>query len=308
MHKVKLFSFILVTFGILLLLLTHNSFGRKLYKAADNLNTQKAYSSSDSLNEGRQIYDTFCADCHGVNGNGQGQYADLMKIKPTDFRSGKYEFKSTPFGTLPTVNDIVSTLELGVRTTAMIPQWQLNTGQMREVAEYILSFAPKGQVVGKPIFIPPAPQALNSIIDKGRNLFDTYCSGCHGKDAKGDGPSADKLVNYKGKPIRPANLTVEPLKRANTPDWMYKVISNGIEGTPMPAFFGTVSPDNIWAIADYINSLPKEKLSNRNIGGMMGGMMMGGMMDRNLVGEENIGARIDMAAAHAWMMRRRMNR
>ena len=295
MYRVKLFSFIFILSFILLLLLAFSSSRAKQIKNDTPL--------SDTLSAGKQIFDSYCAACHGYKGNGDGEYANEMQTKPTDFTSGMYKFKSTPFGTLPTIDDIVSTLQSGVRTTAMIPQRQLDLEQMKEVAEYILSFAPKDEITGKPVVIPPEPEITHSFIGTGKKLFDTYCSGCHGKDAKGDGPSADKLVNYKGKPIKPANLTVRPLKRANTPDWMYKIINNGIEGTPMPAYFGTVNSKDIWAIVDYLNSLKIENLTNRRTGGMMGGMM-----GHNLVGEEYIGMRIDMAAARAWMMGSMMNR
>ena len=256
-----------------------------------------------NLSTGKQIYDNYCSACHGVNGNGEGQYADEMKTKPTDFTSGMYKFKSTPYGTLPTKEDIVSTLELGVRTTAMIPQLQLSTNQMNEVAEYILSFAPKGEMSGSPITIPPKPELTKSLIKKGEKIYSINCVSCHGSDLKGDGPNAGKLQNYKGQSVRPANLTLIPLKRGNTPEWKYKIINNGIEGTPMVAYSGVIKPGDIWALIYYIDSVKKEERPS-NGKGMMGGGMMGGMMGHRLVGEEYIGMRIDMAAGHAWMMER----
>lgn len=306
MYSSKLFLSVFISL-IIILLISYVSLGNGSNSTDRKLILKKNYPTfNDSLFAGRKIYDEYCAACHGVNGNGKGIDADQMKTKPTDFTSGMYKFKSTPFGTLPTVEDIIRTLKLGVRTTAMIPQWQLNYEQMKEVAEYILSFAPKEEITGKPIVIPSKPEITESFIKKGKKLFDANCASCHGKDAKGDGPSAGTLVNYKGEHIRPANLTQRPLKRANTSDWTYKIINNGIEGTPMPPYFDVIQPKDIWAVVDYLDSIEKVNLAGRNNGGMMGGMM--GMMGRGLVGEENIGARIDMAAAHAWMMRRMMRR
>jgi cytochrome c oxidase cbb3-type subunit 2 len=305
--KVLISIFILIGFSLLLsafIINNEKAFSEAPYLASKTRST----SIPDSLNAGKQIYDNYCVACHGANGNGEGHYANDMETKPTDFTSGMYKFKSTPYGTLPTDEDIVSTLKLGVRTTAMIPQWQLNNEQMGEVAEYVLSFAPKGEKIGKPITIPPQPGLTKTLINKGKKLFDLNCVNCHGKDLKGDGPNAQKLVNYKGKPIRPANLTEIPLKRGNTPDWKYKIINNGIEGTPMISYFGVLKPQDIWAVVYYIDSIKKEELpSNGN--GMMGGGMMGrGMMGKRLVGEEYIGMRIDMAAGHSWMMGRMMGR
>ncbi len=293
----KLYFSILISAIIFLLLSTNNSLGKKTSAEVNS-------SLPDSLLAGKRIYDEYCIACHGVNGKGDGIDANQMKTLPTDFTSGMYKFKSTPFGTLPTVEDIVTTLKSGIRTTAMIPQRQLDNEEMRQVAVYVLAFAPEEEKIGTPIVLPTRPEFNSTLIGEGKKVFDSNCASCHGKNAKGDGPSADKLLNYKGKPIQPANLAEVPLKRANTPDWIYRIINNGIEGTPMPPYFGAIKPKYIWAIVCYIDSIKKEKLTSRNNGGMMG-MMGSGMMGHRLVGEENIGARIDMAAAHAWMMKDR---
>ena len=308
--KVRISFFIVIGVSLLLSAYTVINKNAPINQARQLISNNSSTTFSDSLYAGKQIYDSYCATCHGVNGKGSGQYANEMKTKPTDFTSGMYKFKSTPYGTLPTDEDIVSTLKLGVRTTAMIPQLQLSNEQMNEVAEYILSFAPKTEKIGTPITIPPQPTITNALINKGSKLFDVNCVSCHGKDLKGDGPNSQKLVNYKGKTIHPANLTEIPLKRGNSPKWKYKIINNGIEGTPMISYFGVLKPKDIWAVVYYLDSVKKEKLPSNGSGmmmggGMMGKGMMGGMMRHRLVGEENIGARIDMAAAHAWMMRRR---
>ncbi|MFZ0453035.1 MAG: c-type cytochrome [Ignavibacteriaceae bacterium] len=309
MHGYKI---VISSFAVIIILLIFTVFNRSKFSVntVKQMNLISSDSPSGSIPAGKEIYDDYCSACHGIHGKGDGPAADEMKTKPTDFTSGMYEFKSTPYGTLPTKEDIVSTLKLGVRTTAMIPQLQLNEKQMYEVAGYVLSFAPKGQIIGKPINVPPKPELNTSLINRGKKLFDINCVSCHGKDLKGDGPSSQKLVTYKGKSISPANLTVIPLKRGNSPGWLYKIINNGIEGTPMISYYGIIKPEEIWDVVYYIDSIPKENLADRNNGRMMGGMngMMGGMMSRGLVGEESIGMRIDMAAARAWMMEGRMNK
>ena len=309
MHRYKIITSSLAAIIIILMFTAFNG-SKSSIKTVKQIDLIRSDSPSGSMSAGKELYDDYCATCHGINGKGDGPSAAEMKTKPTDFTSGMYEFKSTPYGTLPTKEDIVSTLKLGVRTTAMIPQLQLNEEQMYEVAVYVLSFAPKSQITGKPIKIPPEPELTAKNISNGEKLFDVNCVSCHGKDLKGDGPNSQKLVNYKGKPILPANLTVIPLKRGNSPEWIYKIISTGIESTPMISYYGIIKPEEIWDVVHYIDSIPKENLAKRNRSGMMGGMngMMGGMMGRGLVGEEYIGMRIDMAAAHAWMMRGRMNR
>ncbi len=275
---------------------------------------------------GKEVYNAYCANCHGVSGDGKGPDAYMMKVKPRDFTSGIYEFKSTPVGTLPTDGDIIRTLELGVRTTAMLPQLQLSQRELLAVTKYLEGFSPrfKEEKRGKVIAIPPAPQRTPVMIREGRANFVKVCATCHGTDAEGNGPSAKSLVDYNNRPIRPENLTLRPLKRANKPREIYITIAAGLDGTPMPSFLTALKPRQIWSIVYYLGTIVRGNLASENGGeatgggmmggssGMMGGGMMGGggmrsggMMGHQFVGEEAIGARIDMAAARAWMMRRK---
>lgn len=180
--------------------------------------------SNESL--GKDVYDTYCVACHGEKGVGNGPDAYMMKIKPTDFRDGVYEFKSTVGASLPTKNDIVRTLELGVRTTAMLPQLQLNYREMEAVAGYVMHFSSKfrKEKPGGLVPIPLAPKETASMLRDGKKLFESSCSTCHGTNGEGNGPIANTLKDYRGGPIRPANLTERPLMRSNTPREMYRTI------------------------------------------------------------------------------------
>ncbi len=275
---------------------------------------EKSKMLSLKTDEGKKIYERYCIACHGADGKGDGAEAYQLETKPTDFTSGNIKFKSTPYGTLPSEEDIVSTLKSGVRTTAMLPQLQLSDEQMHEAAAYIISLMPKDQKAGKPVEISKASPVNNKLLEKGKKLFQTNCVSCHGTDAKGDGPLSKTLMDYRQKPIHPADLTLRPLKRANTPERMYRIISTGIEGTPMPPFLQVLKSKERWAVVDYVESLKSGYVSSNN-NGMMGGMMnnmmcgmMKGMMKHRFVGEEFKGMRIDMAAARAWMMGGMMGR
>lgn len=286
--------------------------GNAAIRDAAYVNAKQDGGSSYAL--GKKVYDTYCVACHGENGDGNGRDAHLMKIKPTDFRDGVYEFKSTAGASLPTKGDIVRTLELGVRTTAMLPQLQLSHSEMEAVAGYIMDFSKKFKTEkpGKVVQIPPAPEKTTAMVKAGKTIFDQACAVCHGTNGEGDGPIAATLKDYKGRPIRPANLTQRPLMRSNTPRAMYRTIVTGLNGTPMPSFEESYKPKQVWSLVYYLESIVKVNLAKTSSGnGMMGGRgMMGGksmmgnkeMMGLKLVGEEAIGAKIDMAAYRAWMM------
>lgn len=271
-----------------------------------NKYVEKIKTTDLKIRQGEKIYERYCIACHGTGGKGDGPEAYQLETKPTDFTSGNIKFKSTPYGTLPVENDIVSILKSGVRTTAMLPQLQLNDEQMHDIAAYIMSLMPKDQKTGKPIDISKAPSLNTRLLEKGKKLFQTNCISCHGTDAKGNGPLSKTLMDYKQHPVHPADLTLRPLKRANTPERMYRIISTGIEGTPMPPFLQVLKSKERWAVVDYVESLKSGYVSSNN-NEMMGGMMKG-MMKHRFVGEEFKGMRIDMAAARAWMMGNMMGR
>ncbi|MGI4942689.1 MAG: CopD family protein [Janthinobacterium lividum] len=85
----------------------------------------------------------------------------------------------------------------------------------------------------------------------GAALFGQNCVACHGAQGRGDGPLAHGL------PVPPANLTAEHL-------WMHADgelfwwLSHGIKapegGLAMPGFAGVLSPDQRWALVDYIRA------------------------------------------------------
>ena len=72
--------------------------------------------------EGKQLYDKYCAQCHGVNGDGKGHATPRVKPLPRDFTSGKYKFRTTPSGALPTDADLTKVIKDGLPYTSM-PDW-----------------------------------------------------------------------------------------------------------------------------------------------------------------------------------------
>jgi mono/diheme cytochrome c family protein len=64
------------------------------------------------------------------------------------------------------------------------------------------------------------------MVAAGRASFRAYCAGCHGPDAKGDGPAAAQLT------VRPADLTHITTRYGSFPD---QAIYDRIDGYSNPA-------------------------------------------------------------------------
>ncbi|MFN8675276.1 MAG: CopD family protein [Thermomicrobiales bacterium] len=97
-------------------------------------------------------------------------------------------------------------------------------------------------------------------VSKGEELFAQNCVDCHGPGAKGDGPGAASLK------IKPADLTGGHSLMHSDDDYAYWV-ENGIAGTDMPGFSGTLDPDQIRDVIAYVRSLQQGALLARNAPG-----------------------------------------
>ncbi len=206
---------------------------------------------------GRLVYEQNCAICHGAWGNGQGMAAHMLGTQPRDFRSGIFEFRSTPTGSLPTNEDLFETISQGLRGTGMIGQNFLSEREQRAVVAYLKTFSKRfeSEKPQEPVPIPQPPPRTPELIAKGRDLYQKAgCFACHGTEGRGDGPSASGLRDHWGYPIEPADLT-RPLKRGSSAEAIYKTLVTGLDGTPMPSYEGALTDEEFWALSFYVASL-----------------------------------------------------
>lgn len=242
---------------------------------------------------GKRIYLQHCAACHGEMGNGRGPEAHRLEIKPRDFTTGNYKFRSTPSGSLPTDEDIFRAITQGVRTTSMLPQLHLSERERRAVAAYLKTFSQRFKIdaPSAPVPIPADPAPSPDLITLGRKLYaNAGCAECHGPQGRGDGASAGELKEDSGNPILPTDLTFKPFKSGPEPRDLFRTLSTGLNGTPMPSYADSLTERERWALVSYVLSIATRERPR----GMMG-----------LIGEEVDGMHIDMRAAMAGMMRGR---
>lgn len=211
------------------------------------------------LDRGRVVYEANCAICHGDRGDGNGMAAHHFRIKPQNFRTGRFKFRSTPSGSLPLDEDLFRTITQGVGRTGMIPQVHLDEADRWDVVAYIKTFSRRFQQdrPGPSIPIPPAPNRTPELAVRGRQTYmDAGCSNCHGQDGRGDGPSSGDLRDDWGNSIVPGDLTRLPSKSGPTPRDLYRTMATGLDGTPMPSYADALTAEEIWAMVAYLYALP----------------------------------------------------
>lgn len=84
----------------------------------------------------------------------------------------------------------------------------------------------------------------------GKELYEYRCSFCHGVAGAGDAPTASGYPN--------ANLADGTFAYGGTKEEVARIIAKGIPGTPMRGFEGSMPPEDIDKVAEYVLSLAKK--------------------------------------------------
>ncbi len=88
-----------------------------------------------------------------------------------------------------------------------------------------------------------------TVSDPARQLYSQNCAACHGEQGGGDGFMAGKTV------VSPANFAAPTYMFTMRGDVLYAKIRRGGMGTDMPNFGTLFTPEETWALVDYLWSL-----------------------------------------------------
>jgi len=240
--------------------------------------------SQAALKVGKQIYEFRCAPCHGLKGDGAGDRARELTVKPRDFTFAVFKFRSTPTGALPTDRDLYKTISRGLHGTAMVPWIGLTTSQRWLVVYYLKTFSDffDGDEPPQTVAPPKPSRTPDEYVKLGRQAYDKgKCWECHGKDGYGDGDKATQLKDDWGRPIRPTNFRQTILKRGLEIGEIYLTIATGLNGTPMPSYSTAMSAEEMLALAYYVRSMAPDRLADLDY------------LDNYVLPDENAGLTID---------------
>jgi mono/diheme cytochrome c family protein len=218
------------------------------------------------IHRGKALYTRYCVGCHGIYGDGRGDNAPHLDPKPRDFTNATFKCRSTPSGSLPTDDDLYRTISRGVHSTAMPPWLALTRENRADLIAYIKTFSPRftEEKPEAPVPIPPETPSNAASIARGQELFTSMnCWSCHGKQGRGNGPSALTLTDSKGYPIVPYDFTTGTrFKCGETDEDVYRIFMTGLDGTPMPSYVTGLKPDQGWDLVHYLRTLQINRQSN----------------------------------------------
>src|SRR5438128_11946824 len=125
--------------------------------------------------------------------------------KPRDLTKGRFKFRSTASGQVPTDADLRRSIAQGVPSTAMVPQDHLPAVEVDAVIAFVKSLSARfAASPPKVLAIPPEPPRTPDAIARGRRAYEKgECAECHGRGERGDGPTAEGLSMKRGERTKP---------------------------------------------------------------------------------------------------------
>jgi len=122
-----------------------------------------------------------------------------------------------------------------------MPTWhELPDKQRLAVVAFIKTFSSRFKdEQSEPAMIKEPPRATAELVVRGQDLYRAAkCFQCHGEDGKGDG-----------------DFTRGQFKSGSTVRDIFRTMTLGLDGSPMPSFADSMSEEERWAISYYVLSL-----------------------------------------------------
>ena len=103
--------------------------------------------------------------------------------------------------------------------------------------------------------VAPKPEMTAQLIERGRTIYGQNCQACHGRDGDGRGDAAAFLLpkprnfveaNYRLRSTPPSHLPTDVD--------LFRAVSLGMAGTPMPPWKHMLDENDRWAVVEYIKT------------------------------------------------------
>lgn len=226
---------------------------------------------------GAQLYQRFCAACHGAHGRGDGLPAGVLEPPARDFGKGRFSLVSTDNGN-PTDADLDRLLVRGMPGSAMPSFAWLAPADRQRVLAYVrgLTEAARAEALveragkdgldpatalqraraelrpGTPIAEPDASADPVALAQRGAQLYAKHCALCHDEQGTGRRPVAQgdgKLV------VRWArDFTSGVLRGGSSPRDLASRIVAGMPASAMPPTEG-LSDRDLAALVAHVRKL-----------------------------------------------------
>ncbi len=206
------------------------------------------------------LYHNYCSVCHGDHGDGKSRAAGALSTMPRDFTSADSRRELTR-------ERIVAAITHGRPGTAMVGwKTQLSEADIARLADYVHARFVTGTLAadaaagaisgrhahgGRQADARPGPDAalpngLKGDARRGAAFYNANCAACHGTRGDGAGPRA-YFINPK-----PRNFIEAASRQRFNRTVLYAAISEGRNGSEMPAWRQVATPQQIADVSEYV--------------------------------------------------------
>lgn len=182
------------------------------------------------MKRGEELFRLECIGCHGMKGDRVSKAKEFLLPPPQNLTTVN-----------PTPEYVNRVLHTGIPGSSMGHFRLYSEQDIWAITFYVNS------LYKEPPIPDEAPPKTISLLETGKERFQTLCTACHGQQGRGDGPAGIAL-----KPP-PANL----LELRPSVVHVFKTLSEGIPGTGMVPFTQLPEKER-WAIAYYVQELIKK--------------------------------------------------
>lgn len=228
---------------------------------AQNKTSNDTWQSHIATDQPEVIFRTYCAACHGANGDGKGVEKIMLDPAPADFTSAKKRSELSRAHMIETVNK--GTINKNGKPTAMVG-WKshLSREQVEAVVDYVIVSFMDGKLASNTmdhsqghqhqghdhsamnVATVDYPYGLKPAMPSGKSIYSAQCAKCHGD--KGDGQGNPAVV---GK-TRPRNFLDPEFQRVATGFTLYSAVSNG--RGHMPGWNKALSKQEIADVSEFV--------------------------------------------------------
>jgi mono/diheme cytochrome c family protein len=186
--------------------------------------------------QGEVLYLRYCADCHGWEGRGDGPLVPILAAKPQNLRQRPGPFAAR--GDAELIARILYGRALSVPVTpTALPYTE---AEVTALLTYLQS-------------LPTLPWAE---VNRGREVYDSLCTSCHGLYGRGDGLGGRALS------VPPRDLAAPAYQAQVSDGALFRIIADG-KGA-MPGAADVLTPHEVRAVITFLRVLsPGHELYNR---------------------------------------------
>lgn len=195
----------------------------------------------EAVARGEQIYKNVCWTCHGMYGRGDGPAAQYLAVRPPDFThpgvlAGRSDEQMVQLLTERKARPNSAHMPMATVTET------LKEDALRDAIAYMRTLAVPGKHVS---------------VQAGKDIYNTFCQGCHGSRGDGKGPAAKQLAG-----VTPRDFTSKEFAIEGREEEIYQTIFMGAEkashGSPyMPQWRTTLSRQQVQDIIEYLKTFKK---------------------------------------------------